>query len=96
MIRQINNKFYKQCESSLEFSKREKNEVFLNEENYNRLENISVDYMIMEKINDLNFESKVIPIDAGWDDMGSWDSVFSFLPKDHDGNNNSDQVKLWK
>ena len=92
LIRQINNKFYKQCESSLEFSRREKNEVFLNEENYNRLENISVDYMIMEKINDLNFDSKVIPIDAGWDDMGSWDSVFSFLPKDHDGNNNSDQV----
>ena len=45
-----------------------------------------------KKINLLNIKSKVIGIKAGWDDMGSWDSVFERSPKDENGNHQSDKV----
>ncbi|KNG93084.1 mannose-1-phosphate guanylyltransferase/mannose-6-phosphate isomerase [Pseudaestuariivita atlantica] len=47
-----------------------------------KLEDISVDYAIMEKHDDL----VVVPMDCGWSDMGSWDSVWRESPQDADGN----------
>ena len=47
-----------------------------------RLESISVDYGIMERVDD----ALVIPGDFGWSDVGSWDSLGSVLPMDAQGN----------
>ena len=49
---------------------------------YDRLENISIDYAIMEKID----KCVVVPSDFGWSDIGSWKSLYDFLEKD-DANN---------
>jgi mannose-1-phosphate guanylyltransferase/mannose-6-phosphate isomerase len=38
---------------------------------YGELENISIDYAIMEKLSDL----KCVPGDFGWSDIGSWEEV---------------------
>ena len=48
-----------------------------------RCEDISIDYAIMEAAEALC----VIPLDAGWSDMGSWQSVMAH--SDHDLNGNS-------
>jgi mannose-1-phosphate guanylyltransferase/mannose-6-phosphate isomerase len=29
---------------------------------------------------------KMVPLDAGWSDLGVWDAVWSVLPNDEDGN----------
>jgi mannose-1-phosphate guanylyltransferase/mannose-1-phosphate guanylyltransferase/mannose-6-phosphate isomerase len=49
---------------------------------YERLENISIDYAIMEKTN----KCVVLPSDFGWSDIGSWKSLYDFLEKDGDHN----------
>jgi mannose-1-phosphate guanylyltransferase len=47
-----------------------------------RLEKISIDYALMEKISDVF----VVPANIGWSDVGSWDVVYDLMPKDADGN----------
>jgi mannose-1-phosphate guanylyltransferase/mannose-6-phosphate isomerase len=51
-------------------------------EAYGRLDNISIDYAIMEKTD----KCVVLPSDFGWSDIGSWKSLYDFLEKD-DANN---------
>lgn len=44
--------------------------------------NISVDYAVMEKTS----EAAMLPIDVGWNDVGSWSSLWDIAPHDADGN----------
>lgn len=46
----------------------------------------SVDYAVMEKCPGSAFTIKMIPLDAGWNDLGAWDSVWQVMSKDDDGN----------
>jgi len=46
----------------------------------------SVDYAVMEHCPDSSFQIKMVPLDAGWNDLGAWDAVWNVLPKDADGN----------
>ena len=50
--------------------------------NYPNAENISIDYGIMEK----SEEVYVIPVTYKWNDLGTWSSVQSELPSDDNGN----------
>jgi mannose-1-phosphate guanylyltransferase/mannose-6-phosphate isomerase len=42
----------------------------------------SIDYAIMEKTD----AAKVVPLDAGWNDVGSWDAIYAVREKDAAGN----------
>ena len=42
----------------------------------------SIDYAVMEKTD----HAVVIPLDAGWNDVGSWSSLWEVSDKDNDGN----------
>jgi mannose-1-phosphate guanylyltransferase/mannose-6-phosphate isomerase len=42
----------------------------------------SIDYAVMEKTH----SAVVLPLDAGWSDVGSWSSLFDALPADEEGN----------
>jgi mannose-1-phosphate guanylyltransferase / mannose-6-phosphate isomerase len=44
--------------------------------------NISVDYAVMEKTS----AAAMLPIDVGWNDIGSWSSLWEIAPRDKDGN----------
>ena len=46
----------------------------------------SVDYAVMEHCPRSNLHIKMIPLDAGWNDLGAWDAVWNVLPKDEAGN----------
>jgi mannose-1-phosphate guanylyltransferase len=50
---------------------------------YEKLDSISIDYAIMEKIGS---EIKLIPATFKWDDIGNWASLENHLPKDDSGN----------
>ena len=51
-------------------------------EAYERLPNISIDYAVMETTD----KGAVLPSDFGWSDIGSWNSLYDFLPKDSNRN----------
>jgi len=55
----------------------------------------SIDYAVMEHLaRDEALEGVVVPLDAGWSDLGSWDAVWDALDKDADGNAARGRVML--
>lgn len=52
------------------------------EDNYAKAENISIDYGIMQKA--LNIFT--LPVEFGWNDLGTWNSLYEKLEKDKDKN----------
>lgn len=51
-------------------------------ENYINAENISIDFGIMERASNVH----VLPVDFGWNDLGTWGSLYKKLDKDNDNN----------
>jgi len=49
---------------------------------YKQAENISIDFGIMEKASNVH----VLPVDFGWNDLGTWGSLYNKLEKDENQN----------
>jgi len=54
----------------------------------------SVDYAVLEKCPGTDLEIGMVPLDAGWSDLGAWDSVWQVTPKDAQGNATHGDVLL--
>lgn len=52
------------------------------DEIYPRLPADSIDYAVMEKLDDIS----TLPLDCGWSDLGSWSALDEVLPRDGAGN----------
>ncbi len=54
----------------------------------------SIDYAVMEHLGhaDSPFRGVVVPLEAGWSDLGSWDAVWDAMEKDESGNVGSGRV----
>jgi mannose-1-phosphate guanylyltransferase/mannose-6-phosphate isomerase len=46
----------------------------------------SVDYAVMEHCPGSKFPIQMVPLNAGWSDLGAWDAVWQVQPKDAHGN----------
>ncbi|WP_321921282.1 mannose-1-phosphate guanylyltransferase/mannose-6-phosphate isomerase [Burkholderia sp. BCC1998] len=49
----------------------------------------SIDYAVMERLAEhpeLGIEGIVVPLSAGWSDVGTWDAIWEIMPKDDQGN----------
>ena len=46
----------------------------------------SVDYAVMERCPGSTFDIRMVPLDAGWNDLGAWDAVWQVADKDAAGN----------
>lgn len=51
---------------------------------------ISIDHALMERTR----HAALLPLEAGWSDIGSWSSVWANAPHDHDGNTRRGDVLL--
>ena len=60
----------------------DKEQATINEE-FPKCENISIDYAVMEKADEIF----VFPADFGWSDVGTWGSLHTIAEKDDNGNN---------
>ena len=49
---------------------------------FDKMPNISLDYALMEKSNNL----VMIKLENDWKDVGSWDAIYDISPKDNNGN----------
>ena len=70
------------CKETLSKSQIDYDFQRLDRKSFEKCSNISIDYAIMEKTK----KGKVIPFDAGWSDVGSWDSLWDTENKNSDGN----------
>jgi len=56
-------------------------------EEFGAIPSESVDYAVMEKCpNASEFDIRMVPLNAGWSDLGAWDAVWQVSAKDADGN----------
>lgn len=57
-----------------------------NKELFAEIPSESIDYAVIEHCPDSSFPIHMIPLDAGWSDLGAWDAVWDVLSKDKRGN----------
>jgi mannose-1-phosphate guanylyltransferase/mannose-6-phosphate isomerase len=69
-------------ELALEKAQRDSDFIRLDETEFARSQQISVDYAVLEKTE----RAAVFPVHYNWNDIGSWDAVFDTLTKDASGN----------
>ena len=60
--------------------------IRLNENLFKAIPSCSIDYAVIEKCPASNFEIKMIELNAGWNDLGSWNAVWQAGEKDKDQN----------
>lgn len=70
------------CKKSLDSAKTEQSFIFISKEYFNFCPSESVDYAVMEMTSD----AVVVPLDAGWSDVGSWSALWDLSDKDELGN----------
>jgi mannose-1-phosphate guanylyltransferase/mannose-6-phosphate isomerase len=46
----------------------------------------SIDYAVMEHCPGSEFDIRMVPLDAGWSDLGAWDAVWQTRTRDEQGN----------
>ncbi|MFZ6047765.1 mannose-1-phosphate guanylyltransferase/mannose-6-phosphate isomerase [Pseudomonas sp. CR3202] len=73
---------YDTCLLALERSKRDGIAVSIDAATFACCPDNSIDYAVMEK----TARACVVPLSAGWNDVGSWSSIWEVHDKDQDGN----------
>jgi len=81
-MKKVEPKILKLCKQAIINSNIEGNTIHVNEQNYKKLDKISIDYALLEKSNSL----KVIEIDTAWGDLGTWKSIKDHSSKDKNKN----------
>ncbi|PJJ96377.1 mannose-1-phosphate guanylyltransferase/mannose-6-phosphate isomerase [Lysobacteraceae bacterium NML91-0213] len=70
------------CRSALERANRDEDFIRLDRDAFAASPSDSIDYAVMEKTRD----AAVVPMDAGWSDVGSWAALWEVSDKDTAGN----------
>ena len=73
---------YNACKNSLKGLQSDLDFLRIDQASFASCPSNSIDYAVMEKTSD----GIVVPLDAGWNDIGSWSSLWEVSPKDKDGN----------
>jgi len=80
------------CKKSLQTEFKDKEFIRLNNDEFYKCPEQSVDYAVMEHTKD----GVVVPLDANWSDIGSWDALWDAKNKDKNGNVSEGDVILDK
>ncbi len=70
------------CSESLSLAKADLDFLRLDEKAFSKNKDISVDYAVMERTD----QAWCVPLDCGWSDLGSWQSLWESSKKDEQGN----------
>jgi len=73
---------YEACRLSMKDISKDNDFLRVNEAVFSACPSDSIDYAVMEKTHD----AVVVPMDAGWSDIGSWSSFWNISEKDQNGN----------
>lgn len=83
------------CQAAVEHSDRDLDFIRPHGESFAACPADSIDYAVMEHLpgnESLGIPARVVPLDAGWSDLGAWDALWDVLPRDQDGNAHTGQT----
>jgi len=83
-------KIFEICQLALNKVEPDLDFIRVNKEKFLECPSKSIDYAIMEKTNN----AVVVPMNAGWSDIGSWSSLWDLCEKDSNGNATHGDVVL--
>ena len=89
-IKKFSPDIYKICRQSLDKNLIDLEFQRVDKKIFSLCNNISIDKAIMEKTNN----GIVLPLNVGWSDIGSWESMWEISEKDNNGNVFSGKVEL--
>ncbi len=89
-LKKLEPDIYSACIKSLTLSKSDSDFIRINSDEFKTCPDKSIDYAIMEKTQN----SIVVPLNAAWTDIGSWDSLWELKDKDNNGNVSEGDVIL--
>ena len=81
-IQEYEPKIYSCCKKSISGSDLDLDFIRLNNTEFLKCPDKSIDYAVMEKTN----EAIVVPLKVNWSDIGSWDALMNSKSKDKNGN----------
>ncbi len=81
-LKKYSPKVLNQCKKAMHNSKNDLDFIRIEKQNFSETPNIPIDIAVMEKTE----KGIVIPLDAGWSDIGSWKSLWDNEDKDEFGN----------
>jgi mannose-1-phosphate guanylyltransferase/mannose-6-phosphate isomerase len=74
------------CQAAWASKKQDAQFIRPGKEEFAAIPSESVDYAVMEHCPGSAFPIQMVPLDAGWSDLGAWDAVWNVLPKDAQDN----------
>ena len=81
-IEKLKPELIKHCKASINKGEKDLDFFRLDKDSFSRCPNLSIDIAIMEKTN----LGTVLPLNAGWNDIGSWKALWESGEKDLNGN----------
>ena len=87
-LRSLAPEMYEACVAATKAAKRDLDFTRLPAKEFGACPSDSIDYAVMEKTR----HAVVIPLDAGWSDVGSWSALHEAIPGDANGNVNLGDV----
>jgi mannose-1-phosphate guanylyltransferase/mannose-6-phosphate isomerase len=91
-LERLSPKIIEACNLAVSKAKSDLDFHSLDKATFSACPSISIDYAVMEKSENV----VVVPVDMGWNDVGSWDALWQLLDKDPNGNVISGDVILRK
>lgn len=73
---------YTSCQTAMQNTQPDLDFVRIDKAAFSECRSESIDYAVMEKTTD----AVVVPLDANWNDVGSWSALWDIQPKDSQGN----------
>ena len=70
------------CRKALALARQDLDFLRLDRDSFAAAENISLDYAVMEHTR----HAAVVPVEMGWNDVGTWDALWDITDKDDNGN----------
>ena len=91
-VKKFSPEIYRWCKESIDQSQLDLEFERINSKAFSNCPNISIDKEVMEK----TIKGTVLPLDAGWSDIGSWQAVWETSKKDNEQNFTQGKVLIDK
>ena len=86
-IREFREEIYQGCAKAYKNGKEDNNFFRLAAQAFIDCPSNSIDYAVMERLTETgNVKAAVVPLDAGWSDIGAWSEVWGLSAKDENNN----------